>query len=62
VEDWKIGKLDTILHSFRPSGLPVFQPSNLPPFAAGHHRVTDIVSAAGLPGTKQAGPYLARLR
>lgn len=30
--------------------------------AAGHHRVTDIVSAAGLPGTKQADPYLARLR
>jgi hypothetical protein len=37
-------------------------PSILPPFAAGHHRVTDIVSAAGLPGTKQADPYLARLR
>lgn len=30
--------------------------------AAGHHRVTDIVSAAGMPGTKQADPYLARLR
>lgn len=30
--------------------------------AAGHHRVTDIVSAAGLPGTGQADPYLARLR
>jgi AAA+ ATPase superfamily predicted ATPase len=30
--------------------------------AAGHHRVTDVVSAAGLPSTKQADPYLARLR
>jgi hypothetical protein len=30
--------------------------------AAGHHRVTDIVSAAGMLGSKQADPYLARLR
>ncbi|MFQ5859410.1 MAG: ATP-binding protein [Anaerolineae bacterium] len=30
--------------------------------AAGHHRVTDIVSAAGMSGTKQADPYLARLQ
>jgi hypothetical protein len=30
--------------------------------AAGHHRVTDIVSSAGMVGTKQADPYLARLR
>ncbi len=30
--------------------------------AAGHHQVTDIISAAGLPGAKQADPYLARLR
>jgi AAA+ ATPase superfamily predicted ATPase len=30
--------------------------------AAGQHRVTDIVSTAGLPSAKQADPYLARLR
>lgn len=30
--------------------------------AAGYHRVIDIISAAGLPGTRQADPYLARLR
>jgi AAA+ ATPase superfamily predicted ATPase len=30
--------------------------------AAGHHRVTDIVSTAGMPSAKQADPYLARLR
>jgi AAA+ ATPase superfamily predicted ATPase len=30
--------------------------------AAGHHRVTDIVSASGMVSTKHADPYLARLR
>jgi hypothetical protein len=30
--------------------------------AAGHHWITDVISPAGLPSTKQADPYLARLR
>ena len=64
-------------HIFRPTGLfrtdpdhllheALHEPQNyvaiLVAMAAGNHRATDIVSAAGLPSLKQADPYLARLR
>lgn len=64
-------------HIFRPTGMLRTDPDHLLyeslrevqnyvaillAIAAGNHRVTDIVSTAGLPDLTQADPYLARLR